>query len=233
MTTPRLLTVLIVLACVWFWHAAILQNIAWLLIVDRQQAQPDWVCIRTEDGLSCDGDRCYDRAAQLYREDTLRGILLIEPYPTRLVQIGVLPCFEAISRCQLEARGVPNKAVFVITGKAENPWQEARLLDRWLEDRSRTRVLLLCNRFESRRWRIVLDTVLQPDHAARVGILALPDRRYDETDWWKSRRGVKGFFYGCLALAYAWFQGEDVSPRELWDPDDYQRMLKRAVGKAS
>jgi len=82
-------------------------------------------------------------------------------------------------------------------------------------------------------WRIVLDTVLQPDHAARVEILALPDRRYDETNWWYSRRGVKGLFYGYLTLAYAWFQGEDVPPRKLWDPDDYERMLERTVGKAS
>ena len=225
----RIALVVALLACVWMSHPVILRAVAWALIVDHEQARLDYVWIRTHDIPFCDGDRCYDHAARLYHEDTSRRILLMEPRASRLVEIGALPRFETVARSQLQARGVPDKAITAIDGEPATIWDEARLLDAWMNDHPNTEVLLLCDRFESRHRRQELDTVLEPGHAARVGILALPDRRHDETNWWKSRRGVKSVFRGYALLVYAWCQAEDVPEREIWDPDDYERILEATV----
>ena len=224
-STRRLIVVLAVLVCVYFFHAPILRGIAGLLIIDEEPADPNYVWIQAEDGVSGNGDRCYDNAARLYHEDTSRRIILTKPYPNRLVQIEVLPCFDVISRRELAARGVPKEAIMPTDGTWQGPWQEARQMETWLKERPEADMVLLCDRFGSRRWRHILNTVLGPDHARTIEILALPDRRYDETNWWKSRCGVKSLFYGYVALTYAWWQGEDIPERDRWDPDDYERIL--------
>ncbi|MFC1596914.1 hypothetical protein ACFL5Q_03105 [Planctomycetota bacterium] len=224
----RVALVLALLACAWLCYPVILRTVARGLIAGRQQNGADYVWIRSDGGPCPDGDRSYDQAARLYHEDTSRGILLMEPKPSRLVEIGALPGFEPAARRQLAARGVPERAVTLLDGEPETHWDEARLLTTWMNDHPGSEVLLLCDRFGSRRWRYVLDTVLEPDHAARTGILALRDRRYDETNWWKSRGGAKSLFYGYVCLAYAWRCGEAVPQRMSWNADEYERMLQAA-----
>ena len=214
----RVVLLLVIVVCVWLWRAAILQGIARILIVDQPQATPDYVWIRS-------GDRCYDRAAELYHEDTSRCVVLIKQHPRRSIRIGAAPCFEVVVRRELGARGVPNDAIVTIDGKPRTRREEAGLLDMWMGGQHAARVLLLCSRFQSRPWRCVLDDALKPDHAAKVELLALPDRRYDETNWWNSRRGVKCLFDGYVSLTYTWCHADDVSKDDSWDPDDYEQQL--------
>jgi hypothetical protein len=216
--------VLVLSACLWFWHGAILRGMASVLVADQGQQDAKFV-------LVVDGDRRYDAAAALYREDPSRRVVLIEPYPTRLVQVGALPSFEAISRRELHARGVPEEAVTVIPGKARTAWEETRLLRSWLKEHPDAQLLLLCDRFGSSYRRHVLDSTLPAGEAARVRILALPDRRYDETNWWKSRRGAKEWLVGLTTLVYASCRGEGRLCCEQWNPDDYENDLQRAVGR--
>ena len=225
----RLAAILAILGCVYLCRAPGLRSIVEPLIVDEQTADPDYVWIRTEDGISCDGDRGYDQAARLYHEDTSRRIILTKPSPSRLAQIGAVSSFDVISWRELAARGVRKDAIVPIDGTWQNPWQEARRIGTWLKERPDAELLLLCDRFNSRRWWYILDKVLEADTAGAVQILALPDRRYNETNWWKSRRGVKDLFYGYVRLAYAWCQGENIPERECWDPDEYERILHKAV----
>ncbi|NQT16438.1 MAG: hypothetical protein HQ582_27010 [Planctomycetes bacterium] len=223
--------VVALLACVWTCHPAVLRAVARVLVVDGGQGGAEYVWIRTDEGPWPDGDRSYDRAAGLYREDTSRRILLMEPLASRVVRIGVLSRFEPVARRQLAARGVPEAAVTLLDGEPETPWDEARLLGTWMNDHPHGEVLLLCDRLESRRRRLVLDTVLGPTRAGRVGILALRDRRFDETNWWKSRCGAKCVFNGYVRLAYARRYGDTALKRECWDPDEYERMLQAAAGE--
>lgn len=224
---------LVVLACVCLCHRPVLRAVAGLLIVDQHPTAIDIIWIQSENGLNCDGARGYDHAASLYHEDTSRGVILTRPYPNRLVRTGVVPTFEEISRCELAARGVPEEAVTVLDGTAQNPWQEARNLGTWLEEHADADVLLLCDRFGSRRWQFILNTVLGQHRADAVKILALPDGGYDETNWWKSRSGVKDLFYRYVALVYAWCRITDTPERSPWDPDKYERILRRTAEEES
>ncbi len=218
----RLAAASAVLVCLWLLRGMILEAIARPIIVDQESAEADYVWIRS-------GDRCYDVAARLYHQQPARRVLLIERHPERLVQIGVLPSFDEVGLHELEARGVPQEAVLIVPGSARTPWQEARLLRRWMSRRRQPRILLICDRFRSAYERFVLDSVLPPDQSGSVTILALPDRRYDEANWWKSRTGLKELFYAYLALGYARLHGEDRLERAHWDPDTYAQRLAGTV----
>lgn len=218
------------------YHATLLQAVTGLLIVNEEpigsDVDADYVWIRTGDGISGDGDRCYDWAAKLYERDPSRRILLSVPPPSRLVQGGALPAFEETSLRELFARSVPLEAVTTIEGNEHDPWLEARSLDVWLRGNPNARVLLLSSRFGSRRWSHLLDTVLDTEHRDKVKIWALADRNCDETNWWHTRSGFKNVFIAYVELAYAWFQGEDRPSWEWRSPDEYERTFLETMGQA-
>lgn len=51
-------------------------------------------------------------------------------------------------------------------------------------------------------------------------MVALPDRRYDETNWWRSRDGIKAFINSSLLLVRrCCFAEAKVTDHGPWDPD--------------
>jgi hypothetical protein len=218
--------VLTVVACAWCFRGDLLQGAGGLRVAGRQQPDFDWVLIPEGD---LRGDGRYDEAARLYREDSSRRIVLIELYPEPVVQAGALPPYDEIGRRELAARGVPAESVELIPGQAATTWAAVRLLRGWLRDEQEARVLVLVDRFRSRQLRHVVDSVLGAGDAARVSVGGLADRRYDETNWWQSRRGVAAAMFAGLELACAWCEGESHSAPCHWVPDDYERMLRRTV----
>ena len=226
----RFLVALAVLAIAWFLHPPLLRGLAGLLVVDEPAGEFDYVAISgTEYGPS--GDRCYDVAAQLCHERPARHIVVIEPYPSRLVASGILPSFESLSRRELEARGVPASTVTVLTGKARNHWQAAHMLDAWLAERPNASVLLLSGSLGSAHLRHVLDTVLSPRHCNGVRIRGLPDRRHDETNWWRSRSGLQAIIVTCLLCGYDCWRGEDQTEPTPWNPGQYEQSLRQSLDR--
>jgi len=214
-----------VLVCLWFARGPLLRGLARVLIVDQWNEQADYL-------LLFGGDHCFDMAAHWYHEEPSRMILLVESRPERLVRTGVLPSTEETCLRELESRAVPRRAVEVIPGEAAHVSEAAELLGEWLHQRPDARVQVLCERFDSRRCRLHLDAALRPADAARVSVRGLPDRRYDETDWWTSRRGFKEFGLKALALGYSWSADKDGTDTEPWDPDEYERSLPAAADTA-
>jgi uncharacterized SAM-binding protein YcdF (DUF218 family) len=203
------------------------------LVVEEPPSGAAYLWLRPIDGQFRPGENPYDRAAAFYGEDNSRRILIFEPRPGRLVEIGILPSFETLTRSQLENRRVPREAVTVLGGPVRDGWDEARRLGPWLQQHSGARVVLLSSRFHSRCGHYLLKSVLGAEDATRVAVVAFPDLRYDETNWWKSRAGAKEFFSAWVGLLYAWWQGEARPEPPVWDPDDYERELQRGVGEAS
>ena len=104
---------------------ALLQGLASCLVVDEPPGDFQYVCVLGwHDRPS--GYRCYDTAVQLCRKRPSCGVLVIEPRPERLVEIGVLPSFETLSRRELESRGVPRRAISVLRTDGCDDWATAR-----------------------------------------------------------------------------------------------------------
>jgi hypothetical protein len=224
-----LLAILLTVAAVWLLRVWILRTVAWGLIVNEDCPIADYVWIA--DGDHC-GDRCFDRAAQLYRKRPSMRIILVAQYRQRIVQIGVQPPPEAIGRRELASRGVPSAAVIVIPGRARNAWEEVQLLTSWLASQSGAEVLLLCDQFGSRLQRHIVDSVMDANGAKHIHIDPLPNRRFDEHDWWRKRDGVKHLGLSFLELLYAWYRGAPGEAAETWTPADYERTLRQKLKKA-
>jgi len=222
-----LIVVVLTMVALLTLHAPLLRGVACLLIVDQPVAKVTHVAI-----LGCGGryggpDRRYRAAAELFRSHALRAVLLFEAHRTRLVREGILPPDELVGREQLLKHRVPEPQISTLPGEARNIWDMSDRLGDWLRAHPTSRVVALADRFQSRQARVTLDAVLDPKLAQRVVVRALPDRRYDETDWWHSRRGWKSVFTNACGLAAVWIYGRpDPSLRDDWDPDEYERQLR-------
>jgi hypothetical protein len=210
------------------FHSPLLRCLAGLLIADEPVGDCQYVGVLEWYGRP-DGDRCYDVAAELCRSRPSRGLLLVESGRSRLVEMGVLPSFEAISRRELKTRGPLPQTVSVIASDGFDDWAKARALRAWLADRPSGSVVLLCGAFRSAHLRYVLDAVLDPTQAARSRVRPLPDRRFDETNWWTSRDGIKAFGFAWLRQLHGWFAGGDHLPPSSCRVDEYENRVRQAL----
>jgi len=216
----------LVLAVAVVSHRAILRAAANLLIVEIEQGFSDAVWL-------ADGDHRFQTAADLYQEDPRRVILIGRSFPDRLVELGILPPREEVARSRLEERGVPAGAIEFFGEKCRDIWETGRAFKGWMAAHPRSRILILCDRFRSRQTLLALEQVLDADEIARIGIRPLRGYRYDETNWWKVRSGVKGFVSAWLGLWCVWAFGEPPQRPEIWTVDEYEAEIARRIQGAS
>jgi hypothetical protein len=224
----RIAVLAVVVAAVWLFHAPLLRGLAGLLIVDQPTDDYDCVCISSW-GYYPNGDRCYDVAAELYRRKPSCRILLVAPAPNRLAQIGATPSFESMSRRELLARHVSQEAVSVVRGEPWNDWATARALAGWMSDHPGHGVLLLCGQFHSGQMRRAMDAVLEADAAASLHVRALPDRNYDDTNWWTRRCGYRAFAGSWMLRLQSRTDGCDAAKPPEKKADDYERDFLHAL----
>ena len=209
-----LLGVVAIIVC----HRPLLRLCASGLIVDSADGHADTILI-------LDGDRCFEKAAEHYARGACDHVLLLAWQPDRLTMLGVLPSWDTIGRRELLAAGMPADAIFTTGGQVRNNWDAARTLDKWLDNNPQRRVDVFCHRFHSRELSHICNREIDSSRRARVHVRALSDRRYDETDWWLSKLGVKDFFGSVLFLGYAFARGEDPAQRVDLSPDRYEAGL--------
>lgn len=225
MRVTRFRVALLVLLLAVLFHGPALRLAARPLVVDERVASVDAVVVVS-------GDRSIEEAARLIREQRAGEVLLIEPYPVRLVRYGVLRPRAEQDRSQLVTRGVPESAVVVLDGEANGSWESARRLGHWLNEHPERRVLILRDRFHGRYQRHIVNAVLDESAASRVSYFGLKDRRFDESNWWRSRSGIKEFIASAMDLAHVLVCGESSPAAEWWDPDEYEQQLVRLAQRS-
>jgi hypothetical protein len=213
----RLVVAAVVLIGLYLLRAPLLRGLASVLIVEDPGFSAEYLLVLS-------GDRVARRAAGIHAEHDGR-ILLVEWKPGRLESYGLIPSRLALNRRELEQHGVAPRAVGLLPGIARTDWDVARQVREWLPQHPDVRILVLCHRFDSRRMRSLFGRVLGSD-AERVGFEALPERDFDETNWWRHKEGLLDVLQSSLHLAYTEIAGEDEL-QEDWDPDEYERSLKR------
>ena len=221
----RLLWAAVVLAAIVALHPLILRVCAGVLIVDQRHGAVDGIVIVAGDGR-------FDAAATWVRRDRERRILLIEQQPERLVELGILPSQEALAQRELAKRAVSDDRIELIPGAARNLPESLQVLAAWLDRHPDTRVAILHERFDSRDLRLVIDGTLRRESARRIDIWALPNRHYDERNWWLSRRGVSKLILGSIALAYTWCQGGPGDAPAMLNVAQFEALVNRCVGES-
>jgi hypothetical protein len=214
-----LFVALLLCACLYGFRAPILRGVATYLVLDEQSTTTDYILILP--GV----DKRYERAAVMYHGGSANGILLVETRPMRLERMGFAPSFGALSQRELVAYGVPANSIMVIPGQGRTDWDRARSLRDWLEQRPDARVLVFCDRFGGRKFRYIFDQVLGAEHAHQVRVTCIPERSFDENNWWQHREAVVAVFDAYVHVAYARFCGEDSEEWREWDPEEFKKTL--------
>lgn len=215
----RLLLAGLLMAALYLLRAPLLQAAAGLL-VSADPLEP------REALLLQGGDQTYARAAQLYHDGWVKHLLLIESFPNRLQRLGIVPTNEEKALRALLAEGVPREAVTVLEGIARNDWERAWRLRAWLIEHPSIRLTIQCGRFNSRRLRWVFTRVLGADLAQRVAYHPVPERRFDETNWWQRKEGLLVVFNEAVGLTHVGVYGEPEAAWHPWDPDQYEQSLR-------
>jgi hypothetical protein len=215
-----LIVALVLGTCLYWFRAPILRSAAGYLVVDEPSAKADYILLLP--GV----DRRYDRAAQLYHAGSANSILLVDRCPKRLERMGFLPSFETVSQRELASRGVPANSITVIPGNTRTDWERARCLRDWLRQQPAVQILVFCDRFGGRKLRYILDKTLGAEYAGRVRLKGLPERSYDESDWWQHRAGTVQLFDAYLNLAYTRLCGEESEEWREWDPEEFKKTLR-------
>ncbi len=211
-----------VVAGLWVFRAVLLRGAAWALVAD--EACPDATAVSFDP--DCDG--VFDILAGLVRQDRSRRVLLVAPLPLRVAQVGLVPGWEEICRKELQTRGISDRALVVISPPAQDAWQHAERLARWLNEHPHEKLLVLCDRFDSARRRAILHRVLEAE-ARRVRVRGLPRFTYDESNWWQSRRGWKRFADAWLLRLHTACVGQPPERPVPLDLAEFERMVARIV----
>jgi hypothetical protein len=218
---------LLVLAALWGAHGPLLRAAARTLVVDRPLPRTDYLWLA--DGSQRDHVFA-NVVATRYRQDSSQRILVIEPRPPRLVRENVLPSFIALAQRELGRRGVPAAAIVTVPARVANFHEEALLVAVWLQTHPRARLQMLCDRFGSGRYDLILRSVLGPGELARVGVMALPRRgQFDEGNWWHNRSGVQYFLDCCLRRFFLWRNDTDADCGDGWRPEEFEQALSTGL----
>jgi len=213
--------VAVAVLCVWF-HKTILSSLAQTLIIDEAGEEDDNLAI-----LGC--DTCYYVAAEAFNRGLFRRVLVFEDSGRNLVKLGIIEPRHASARRQLTRHGVPGEAIVVVDVKGNTAWHAVDSLGNWMKQDQTARVQVLTSQFGSRCLRDMFDRALDEPLAERVHVVGLPDRRFDETNWWRSRVGVKTVMNSLLALGRVRCIGRPTSDLEHWDPIEYENQLRRQL----
>lgn len=169
------------------------------------------------------GDSAIAMAARDYAERRIGKIALIGYRPGRLQMLGVVATNDEIQRRHLVARGVQSDHILSLTLDAIDEWDVGRAVALLTHRHAQCRIVVLCDRFSSRLISHVLHAQTPESAVADVSITALRDRRYDETNWWRSKTGVKSFFGAWFDLTYALIKGDERASGAPLTPEQYER----------
>lgn len=209
------------------FHGTLLHGLASLLVVEDPTVTADAVVLSG----TIDGESGFELAANLYREGAIDEVLLLEGRQSRLVKLGILPEFHSLASDNLRERGVSSEACTMLRYESDSKWGMMRQLGNWLEDHPETEALLVVPRFSSRQLASVANSTLTAAQRKRIHFRSLPHRRYDETNWWRSRQGVMGFCTSSVILAHVWLCGEPAERLAEWNPDNYAASLTKGRGE--
>ncbi len=162
----------------------------------------------------------YNQVASVAERMRAERVVLIPRVPSRVELLGVVPLGVDLSREELQKRGIPSERIETLSEESADFWDDVKIISGLVQN-DHVAVVVCVGRFESRAARFVLWRLLKPDVFDKVSVAAIRDPRYDETDWWRSRRGWKSLFLGYASLLHAILLGDPPGWRPM-DIEEYE-----------
>jgi hypothetical protein len=203
-------------------HGSILRSVAQFLVVDEP-------CTPAQALLMVGGDSRFDAAANLHA-DGAKTILLVHQRPGRLERMGIVQSAEQSTRRELLARGIPEDDLLFLSDEPVENERVGKLLCDWLRQQPHRQVNVLCDRFSTRKWRLLLRRSADLDLVSRIHLVALPHRGFNEANWWHSKPGARAILNGYLRLGFTyWHDGPQAEGKECTPADFESACAPRAT----
>ena len=153
-------------------------------VVDEAPQTSDAIVILSDDDY---GAVRASRAADLYRASWAPRIVAsgrsLRPYAS----------IAELMQRDLTDRGVPATAVVRLPSRARNTLEEAGAVSDFLSAHGWKKIIVVTSNYHTRRARFIYEHALAPGTELRT--VAAPDPAYDPNSWWRTREGLKTFFY--------------------------------------
>ena len=161
-------------------------------VVEESPQVSDAILILSDDDF--DAVRA-SRAADLYRASWAPRILAsgraLRPYAS----------IAELMQRDLTDRGVPPTAVIRLPNRARNTLEEAGAVSGFLTSHGWKKIIVVTSNYHTRRARFIYERSLAPGSELRVVAASDPD--YDPNSWWRTRQGLKTFFYEAVGYVVA------------------------------
>lgn len=163
-------------------------------ITPQPPAACDVIVILSDDDFTADRA---SRAAELYHAG----------WAPKIVASGRrLRAYASIAELMqkdLEARGVPSKAIIAYPHDAVDTLIELTDIRGFVQHYGWKRVMIVTSNFHTRRTRYLCRHIFPAD--IKVLVESAPDVNYDPESWWRTRGGLKIFFHEAVGMVVsAW-----------------------------
>jgi len=187
------LIVFVVLALVvYFARYPILRFAGSFWMADESPQTSEAIVILSDDNY---GAVRASRAADLYRASWAPRIVAsgreLRPYAS----------IAELMQHDLTDRGVPATAVVRFPNRARNTLEEAQAVSEFLSSHGWKKIIVVTSNYHTRRARFIYERTLAPGTDLRM--VAAPDPAYDPNTWWRTREGLKTFFYELVGYTVA------------------------------
>lgn len=143
-------------------------------------------------------------AAELYRRGLVPLVLVAEVNTNTAVDLQLIPLESEISAAILKKLGVPDAAIQRFGHSVTSTRDEAVAARKWLEQHPAKRLIIPTEPFNTRRARYIFKRELH-GLDVQLTVTAIPNKRYDPLQWWKSEEATLNFQNEIIKLAYYWF----------------------------
>lgn len=163
-------------------------------ITPQPPAACDVIVILSDDDFTADRA---SRAAELYHAGWAPRIVAsgrrLRPYAS----------IAELMQKDLEARGVPGKAIIAFPHDAVDTLIELRDIRGFVQQHGWKRVMIVTSNFHTRRTRYLSRHIFPAN--IKVLVESAPDVNYDPDSWWRTRGGLKIFFHETVGMVVsAW-----------------------------
>jgi DUF218 domain len=152
----------------------------------------------------------YERAGELWRSGGYRKVIAVGVVPDDAMSNGAPREYAAVG--SLIAAGIPQGSIVQAMGAGvhqDRTYHSALNVQRWLSEQNlqHTSIDVLTLGPHARRSRLLFVEALGP--SVTVGVIAVPERRYDISHWWRTSEGVRSVVGESIAYLYARFFFEE------------------------
>ena len=189
---------LLILAVSYVFRVPLLTGLARFLIVDDLLEPADIVFV-----LNGDPHTRPARASELLHRGLAPCIVIAREEDPPAVKMGLYPNGTDVSLGVMDRLGVPEARIIVlpVDGGATSTRDEALILRQYIGEQGIERIILVTSAFHTRRAEWIFEKE-RMGSSATLQISAAPHWGFDETNWWKSERGLIALTNEYIKLLY-------------------------------